>query len=199
MLFLTEDRAFSRTCRLRGRYCQKESRGSYSMTFSPRRWQTKVESVRRLFCDDKPTGDCTPSPFTTVWRTDKKDWRLWLYKNQLIKFDLVRRAASVWLLVRTAVYCYMMFFHLEFHQLQVTSRRSWITLLLIFLVLRFICSRWHFSQRKSCQDHYHNLHLLLDRLHDKSLRCKWEKCCFAQPQVEYFAHMLKKHLQTYRY
>ena len=151
MLFLTEDRAFSRTCRLRGRYCQKESRGSFSITSSTRRWQTKIESVRRLFCDDKLTVDCTPSPFTTVRRTDEKDWRLWLYKKQLIKFDLVRRAASVWLSVRTAVYCYKMFFHLEFHQLQVTSRRSWITLLLIFLVLRFIYSRWHFSQRKSCQ------------------------------------------------
>ena len=43
---------------------------------------------------------------------------------------------------------------------------------------------------KDAKDHYHNLQRLLDRLHDKGLRCKSEKCSFAQPQVEYLGHML---------
>ena len=98
-----------------------------------------------------------------------------------LKFHWVQRAASVWLSVRTEVRCYKMFFHLEFHQLQVTSRRSWMTSLLIFLV-----------GGKDAKDHYHNLQRLLDRLHVKGLRCKREECHFAQPQVEYLSHMLKK-------
>ena len=40
--------------------------------------------------------------------------------------------------IRIQVCCYKMFFHLEFHQLQITCRRSWMSSLLIFLVLRFI-------------------------------------------------------------
>ena len=49
---------------------------------------------------------------------------------------------------------------------------------------------------KEAKDHYHNLQRLLDRLHDKGLRCKREKCCFAQPQVEYLGNMLKKRSQS---
>ena len=46
---------------------------------------------------------------------------------------------------------------------------------------------------KDAKDDYPNLQRLLDRLHDKGLRCKREKCCFGQPQVKYFGHiMLKK-------
>ena len=33
---------------------------------------------------------------------------------------------------------------------------------------------------------------LLDRLHDKGLQWKREKSCFAQPQVDYLDHMLKR-------
>ena len=46
--------------------------------------------------------------------------------------------------------------------------------------------------RKDAKDHCHNLQRLLDRLHDKGLRCKREKCSFAQPQVEYLGHMLHR-------
>ena len=45
---------------------------------------------------------------------------------------------------------------------------------------------------KDAKDHYHNLQRLLDRLHAKGLRCKREKCSFAQPQVEYLGHMLQR-------
>ena len=45
---------------------------------------------------------------------------------------------------------------------------------------------------KDAKDHYHNLQRLLDCLHAKGLRCKREKCSFAQPQVEYLGHTLKK-------
>ena len=45
---------------------------------------------------------------------------------------------------------------------------------------------------KDAKDHYHNLQRLLDRLHDKGLRCKRENCSFAQPQVEYLEHMLQR-------
>ena len=45
---------------------------------------------------------------------------------------------------------------------------------------------------KDAKDHYHNLQRLLDCSHDKGLRCKREKCSFAQPQVEYLGHMLMR-------
>ena len=45
---------------------------------------------------------------------------------------------------------------------------------------------------KDAKNHYHNLQQLLDRLHAKGLRCKREKCRFAQPQVEYLGHTLKR-------
>ena len=45
---------------------------------------------------------------------------------------------------------------------------------------------------KDARDHYHNLQRLLDRSHDKGLRCKREKCTFAKPQVEYLGHMLQR-------
>ena len=45
---------------------------------------------------------------------------------------------------------------------------------------------------KDAKDHYHNLQRLLDRSHDKGLRCKREKCTFAKPQVEYLGHMLQR-------
>lgn len=45
---------------------------------------------------------------------------------------------------------------------------------------------------KDAEDHFQNLRRLLDRLHSKGLRCKKEKCYFAQPQVEYLGHVLTK-------
>ena len=65
---------------------------------------------------------------------------------------------------------YKMLFHSECHRIQVTSLVS----------------------GKNAKDHYFNLKRLLDRLRDKGLRCRREKCCFAQPQVEYLGHMLKR-------
>lgn len=44
---------------------------------------------------------------------------------------------------------------------------------------------------KDAADHFQNLRRLLDRLHSKGLRCKKEKCSFAQPEVEYLGHVLK--------
>jgi hypothetical protein len=38
--------------------------------------------------------------------------------------------------------------------------------------------------------HLHNLSRLLQRLTDRGLRCRQEKCCFAQPTVEYLGHKL---------
>ena len=40
------------------------------------------------------------------------------------------------------------------------------------------------------KDHLNNLKALLKRLQDKGLRCKLEKCSFAQPSVEYLGHTL---------
>ena len=41
-------------------------------------------------------------------------------------------------------------------------------------------------------EHLHNLRRLLQRLQDNGLRCRLEKCSFAQPYVEYLGHYLSK-------
>lgn len=43
---------------------------------------------------------------------------------------------------------------------------------------------------KNAQDHLKNLRQLLQRLQDKGLRCRYEKCSFAQETVEYLGHQL---------
>ena len=43
---------------------------------------------------------------------------------------------------------------------------------------------------KDADDHLRNLRGLLARLHEKGLRCRREKCKFAQPSVEYLGHTL---------
>ncbi len=43
---------------------------------------------------------------------------------------------------------------------------------------------------KDANDHLQNLRRLLQRLSESGLRCKWEKCCFAQSTVEYLGHKL---------
>ena len=42
----------------------------------------------------------------------------------------------------------------------------------------------------TAEDHLANLRRLLQRLQDKGLRCRKEKCQFAQPSVEYLGHTL---------
>ena len=42
----------------------------------------------------------------------------------------------------------------------------------------------------TAQEHLRNLRRLLQRLNDKGLRCRLEKCAFAQPYVEYLGHLL---------
>ena len=42
----------------------------------------------------------------------------------------------------------------------------------------------------TAQEHLENLRGLLKRLNDKGLRCRLEKCSFAQPYVEYLGHIL---------
>jgi hypothetical protein len=44
----------------------------------------------------------------------------------------------------------------------------------------------------SPQEHRDNLRRLLQRLHDKGLRCRLEKCVFAQPYIEYLGHLLSQ-------
>ena len=44
----------------------------------------------------------------------------------------------------------------------------------------------------SPQEHLSNLRRLLQRLYEKGLRCRMEKCSFAQPSVEYLRHMLSQ-------
>ena len=44
----------------------------------------------------------------------------------------------------------------------------------------------------SPQGHLNNLRRLLQRLRDKGLRCRLEKCTFAQPCVEYLGHLLSQ-------
>ena len=41
-------------------------------------------------------------------------------------------------------------------------------------------------------EHLQNLRTLLQRLQEKGLRCKLEKCCFAEPSVEYLGHTLSR-------
>ena len=41
-------------------------------------------------------------------------------------------------------------------------------------------------------EHLQNLKSLLKRLEEKGLRCRLEKCLFAQPSVEYFGHILSQ-------
>ena len=41
-------------------------------------------------------------------------------------------------------------------------------------------------------EHLQNLRSLLKRLQDKGLRCRLEKCIFAQPSVEYLGHILSR-------
>nr|KAG5710284.1 hypothetical protein BaRGS_009000 [Batillaria attramentaria] len=43
---------------------------------------------------------------------------------------------------------------------------------------------------KDAKDHLSNLERLLTRLNDKGLRCRREKCLFAQPSVEYLGHTI---------
>ena len=43
---------------------------------------------------------------------------------------------------------------------------------------------------KDAEDHLKNLRQLLQRLHEKGLRCRLEKCPFAEPYVEYLGHLL---------
>jgi len=42
----------------------------------------------------------------------------------------------------------------------------------------------------TAEAHLQNLRWLLERLRDKGLRCRLEKCTFAQPQVVYLGHVL---------
>lgn len=42
-------------------------------------------------------------------------------------------------------------------------------------------------------EHLQNLQALLKRLEEKGLRCRLEKCSFAQPSVEYLGHTLSQH------
>jgi len=42
----------------------------------------------------------------------------------------------------------------------------------------------------TAEEHLNNLRCLLRRLHDKGLRCRLDKCKFAQPSVEYLGHLL---------
>ena len=42
----------------------------------------------------------------------------------------------------------------------------------------------------NAEDHLSNLKALLKRLNEKGLRCRLEKCVFAQPTVEYLGHIL---------
>jgi len=42
----------------------------------------------------------------------------------------------------------------------------------------------------TAEAHLQNLRQLLERLRDKGLRCRLEKCTFAQPQVVYLGHVL---------
>lgn len=41
-------------------------------------------------------------------------------------------------------------------------------------------------------EHVENLRRLLKRLEEKGFRCRWEKCQFAQPCVEYLGHLLSR-------
>ena len=45
---------------------------------------------------------------------------------------------------------------------------------------------------KDAEDHLSNLRRLLQRLQDKGLRCRLEKCKFAEPSVEYLGHLLSQ-------
>ena len=47
-----------------------------------------------------------------------------------------------------------------------------------------------FDSGDNAEDHLHNLRQLLQRLQNKGLRCRLEKCIFAQPRVEYLGHTL---------
>ncbi|XP_048586178.1 uncharacterized protein LOC116604056 [Nematostella vectensis] len=47
----------------------------------------------------------------------------------------------------------------------------------------------------TAQEHLSNLRRLLQRLSDKGLRCRLEKCSFAQPYVEYLGHLLSEGLR----
>ena len=44
----------------------------------------------------------------------------------------------------------------------------------------------------NAEEHLQNLRGLLQRLQDRGLRCRLEKCSFAQPYVEYLGHFLSK-------
>ena len=46
---------------------------------------------------------------------------------------------------------------------------------------------------RNAEEHLKNLRALLQRLSDKGLRCKLEKCSFAQSTVEYLGHTLSRH------
>ena len=152
--------------------------------------------MRRLFCDGKPTVGCTPSPFTTARGTNQKTWRrLRLYEN---RFSRRLHSSLTWSGKPQA------FGSQSAQRCSVTKCSS---------IWNFISSRYFkkiiddltsdlpgvavylddiLVSGKDVKDHYHNLQRLLDCLHTQGLRCKREKCCFAQPQFEYSGHMLKR-------
>ena len=43
---------------------------------------------------------------------------------------------------------------------------------------------------KTAEDHLNNLHRLLKRLNDRGLRCRIQKCVFAQDSVTYLGHTI---------
>ena len=45
----------------------------------------------------------------------------------------------------------------------------------------------------NAEEHLQNLRRLLSRLNERGLRCRLEKCAFAQPSVEYLGHHLSQH------
>ena len=47
-------------------------------------------------------------------------------------------------------------------------------------------------RREDGDDHLSNLRRLLQKLDEKGLRCRLEKCTFAQPYAEYLGHPLSK-------
>uniref|UniRef100_A0A5S6QRA0 RNA-directed DNA polymerase n=1 Tax=Trichuris muris TaxID=70415 RepID=A0A5S6QRA0_TRIMR len=45
----------------------------------------------------------------------------------------------------------------------------------------------------NAEEHVQNIRALFERLSEKGLRCKLEKCSFAQPSIEYLGHVLSRH------
>ena len=88
-------------------------------------------------------------------------------------------------------FCSNFDFHLALALPQAISKKSWIQLT---GDLKGLCTYFYdiLVSGMNASEHLENLRALLQCLQDKGLRCRLEKCQFAEPSIEYLGHTLSQ-------